>query len=157
MRPACWRCRAHRPRVLYFPPFLPPLAPTARAAFRTMQLKVEVVSLWRRHPYPRHALLPCLSSIVAGPLGCRHPLLQTRLQPDNRSPSTLNLCTLGIERGNQPSPGFISIGRAKPSPAKHTVKDLALIDCHHRLPSLGSQLGVHENISDLWHQCQSKA
>ena len=71
--------------------------------------------------------------------------------------STLNLCTLGIERGNQPSPGFISIGRAKPSPAKHTVKDLALIDCHHRLPSLGSQLGVHENISNLWHQCQSKA
>ena len=89
VRPACWRCRAHRPRVLYFPPSLPSLAHTARAAFRTMQLKVEVVSLWRRHPYPRHALLPCLSSIVAGPLGCRQPLLRTRLQPDNRSPSQI--------------------------------------------------------------------
>ena len=67
VRPACWRCRAHRPRVLHFLSFLPPLAPTAQAAFRTLQLKVEVVSLRRRHPF------------------------QTRLQPmkGNRVPSQI--------------------------------------------------------------------
>ena len=70
---------------------------------------------------------------------------------------TLNLCPLGIERSSQPRPGFISVGRAKPSPAEHLVKYLALINGNHRLASMWSEVAVHKNISDLWRQCKSKS
>ena len=95
VRLACWRCRVHRvhlPRVFHLTSLLPPLSPTAQAAFRTKQLKVQVVPLRRHHLHPRQALclLPRLFTMVAGPPGCRHPLLWTRLQP---SPSN-NLSSL---------------------------------------------------------------
>ena len=66
---------------------------------------------------------------------------------------TLNLCPLGIERSSQPRPGFISVGRAKPSPAEHLVKYLALINGNNKLVPMRSELAVHKNISDLWRPC----